>query len=720
MSFDSASIISSRAEGSIGWSLLERLSADFKDAEPLAAIDSWDVQGTAELEGSTVLDGKNAYQLLQKEAFGSNFEGTSFLFNYVLLLTSVVILDAYERGQERFLSSRTFKVDEEILDLDGPYRGARTEKRPAGFSLQKFLFELFGLMVPLTLVGSMPQYLPLYWLSATVAVIAFWAVLRKSSSLNNHSCGDESGQKLKRIATDESPRIDTQGRGKSGSSSKMKRVARSRSSSRSGAPKAGAAKTRTSRGDADQGRISAEECTPTFDKQSGGPAPTSSSALTNKSSSASIHYRFVSEYKACMMCATSLMILAVDFPSMFPRRFSKVMHQGYSPMDLGVGSFVFANGLISGSGKQTALLRNMERRTSPTSPWKKRAQTHLPLIILGFGRFFWVWGMAHYVPNEEYGVHWNFFCTLAVVRILGDGWEAFLESVYFLLGMSATALGRADEIIPQEEERATRGGKASRKNVKAVSSVMRFFVQVLPALAVCGGLEMWLNVYGGRAWMLASDDMVPRDTFLTANREGLISCVGFFGLYMAASSIGRQGLENFAFLRCGIASGAIVAFAPETPARRCCDLPYVMHIISCNCVLVAALRARDEIAQEVSSEVSAGTDENSSATASSLDDGAKNGVGNGTRSDHPRKSLASRKPPPSSRRQPLPLVLEGLQGSQLFFFLVANLLTGLVGKLFWTLLMPFWHAVAIMFIYSLTWMTAAYVLATYQIKVKFW
>lgn len=55
------------------------------------------------------------------------------------------------------------------------------------------------------------------------------------------------------------------------------------------------------------------------------------------------HVPGLSSHRAALLLGTCASILAVDF-SLFPLRLAKTAREGYSLMDLGSGSFVFAHG----------------------------------------------------------------------------------------------------------------------------------------------------------------------------------------------------------------------------------------------------------------------------------------------------------------------------------------------------------------------------------------
>ena len=117
-------------------------------------------------------------------------------------------------------------------------------------------------------------------------------------------------------------------------------------------------------------------------------------------------------FKGLGSLVTCVSILAVDF-SAFPRRSAKTCEFGISLMDIGGAFFVVSSGL--------------------TSRWARGLAPHMSLlskqtvIIVGLGvaRLAAVKFFDYQEVAEEYGVHWNFFFTLASVWVLSDIAHAF-------------------------------------------------------------------------------------------------------------------------------------------------------------------------------------------------------------------------------------------------------------------------------------------------------
>uniref|UniRef100_A0A8B9TP47 Phosphatidylinositol-glycan biosynthesis class W protein n=1 Tax=Anas platyrhynchos TaxID=8839 RepID=A0A8B9TP47_ANAPL len=108
---------------------------------------------------------------------------------------------------------------------------------------------------------------------------------------------------------------------------------------------------------------------------------------------------------------TSIGILAVDFPQ-FPRRYAKAETYGTGVMDLGVGAFIFGNALVCPEVRQKSYVTQAK-----FSHLAKQFFSIWPLIFLGVGRLLSVKSIEYQEHTSEYGVHWNFFFTLAFVRL---------------------------------------------------------------------------------------------------------------------------------------------------------------------------------------------------------------------------------------------------------------------------------------------------------------
>ncbi|KAF5389291.1 hypothetical protein D9757_003397 [Collybiopsis confluens] len=189
-------------------------------------------------------------------------------------------------------------------------------------------------------------------------------------------------------------------------------------------------------------------------------------------------------YRAHMLLMTCLAILAVDFP-VFPRSLVKCESFGVSLMDIGVGSFVFAQGIASA----IPLIRTPSHLASPLPPKIFSAvRKSLPIIILGLIRVLLVKGTEYPEHVSEYGVHWNFFITLALVPIM----EVLLHPL--MIHMSVTAIGLVVAILQQ----------------------------------------FLLSKYHLSDYVLDA----PRLNVISANKEGLVSLLGYFAVHLLGLTTG--------------------------------------------------------------------------------------------------------------------------------------------------------------------------------------
>jgi len=109
------------------------------------------------------------------------------------------------------------------------------------------------------------------------------------------------------------------------------------------------------------------------------------------------------------MILTMLCILGVDFAS-FPRSWAKTETWGTSVMDVGVGCIIFSSGLVS----------SVQFRTGSSPPFKASVRSSLSMLIMGLLRMAMVKFFGYQEHVSEYGIHWNFFMTLAVLPILSN------------------------------------------------------------------------------------------------------------------------------------------------------------------------------------------------------------------------------------------------------------------------------------------------------------
>ncbi|KAL6304631.1 GWT1-domain-containing protein [Sparassis latifolia] len=185
-------------------------------------------------------------------------------------------------------------------------------------------------------------------------------------------------------------------------------------------------------------------------------------------------------YRAHMLLLTFLCILAVDFP-IFPRSLAKCETFGASLMDVGVGSFVFSSGIVSA----IPLIKTPSYLSEPLIP-KVIVVTRkcAPLMLLGVLRTLSVKGVEY---PSEYGVHWNFFFTLAFVPIL----QVLLHPLMLRLPISLLGV------------------------------LVSLFQQLILSAGLMG-------------FVLTS----PRVGLIGANKEGIVSLTGYLAIYLLGISTG--------------------------------------------------------------------------------------------------------------------------------------------------------------------------------------
>ncbi|KAG6782505.1 hypothetical protein POTOM_011912 [Populus tomentosa] len=250
----------------------------------------------------------------------------------------------------------------------------------------------------------------------------------------------------------------------------------------------------------------------------------------------------VSSYRVLVMIITFLCILAVDF-KIFPRRHAKTETYGTGLMDLGVGSFILANALVSRQARSVSLVN-----------WKAAVQSTSPLLLLGFARLLTTRSVDYQVHTGEYGVHWNFFFTLAAVSIL--------TSII--------------NIPPQ------------------YSGIF--------GVAILIGFQYWLS-HGLNVYLLSDE----RGTdILSKNKEGIFSILGYWGLYLVGVQLGyylffgnrpTTALRTIKWARVRVSFISLVFWLVtvlldrhvERVSRRMCNLAYVTLVLAQNLQLKASI-----------------------------------------------------------------------------------------------------------------------------------
>uniref|UniRef100_A0A915PSH3 Phosphatidylinositol-glycan biosynthesis class W protein n=1 Tax=Setaria digitata TaxID=48799 RepID=A0A915PSH3_9BILA len=255
--------------------------------------------------------------------------------------------------------------------------------------------------------------------------------------------------------------------------------------------------------------------------------------------------KFVTYMRSMGLITTAIAILSVDF-DVFPRRFGKTYTYGRSVMDLGTATSVYCSAVVDVF--KDFLIRN---KFSPSQRrhFSRKYSSSIILLCLGFGRSCILYLLNYPIQITEYGVHWNFFITIAllktVVKLLGRRYHLFFGII--------------------------------------TAAVYQY-------LLVEKHLEDWLL-----------SENSSRDTFIAMNREGIFSLFGYLSIYYFASAIASFMYSTGIRLKSWfyrtfqlIMIAALLFFAQKLaemltgpPSRRIANLSYVMEMLVFHTVCMA-------------------------------------------------------------------------------------------------------------------------------------
>jgi len=254
--------------------------------------------------------------------------------------------------------------------------------------------------------------------------------------------------------------------------------------------------------------------------------------IENLQSTKKSYSRIIENFRGQILIVTCISILSVDF-SIFPRRYAKTENYGYSGMDLGVGLFALAHGMVSS-----------EARNKQTS-FKELFLENFILLILGLIRLISIKYFSYIEHISEYGIHWNFFLTLCFMKLIGNYLLIITKKIFLLIIMILII----HEII-----------------------LLRYF---------------HFDNY-----LILSDNL--RKNFIDANREGIFSLGGYVCLYLIGIYIGRLIINNegnYRFKQMIIQFSIamiILCGISFNPSRKLCNFSYISSTTGLACMCMAS------------------------------------------------------------------------------------------------------------------------------------
>ncbi|XP_060769288.1 phosphatidylinositol-glycan biosynthesis class W protein [Neoarius graeffei] len=364
---------------------------------------------------------------------------------------------------------------------------------------------------------------------------------------------------------------------------------------------------------------------------------------------------FVTAFRVLVNVKTAISILAVDF-SVFPRRYAKTETYGTGVMDFGVGAYVMANAMVCPEA------RGKKVQGSKLSHLAKQLFSVWPLVVLGFVRLASVKSSGYHEHVTEYGLHWNFFFTLAIVRVVAS----------------------------------------------AILAMFPINISWLLSLLISGAYQVVLETTDLKRFLTQNAE---RSSFVQANKEGIFSVVGYVAVYMAGVQVGVYLMQTRTLVKDWIrvlwklllgSFGLWVALHAcqthiEPVSRRMANLPFCLWTIAQSLFFLSCLGLAD-IALLFAKVVS-----NFSAVSASW---------NPRRHSETEQKIRS--------KLDALCLIQSVSRNQLLFFLLANVMTGLTNILVDTLKSNDFFAVCVLLSYMFINSLIIFILHVNNITIKFW
>ncbi|KAF8059100.1 esf1 [Scenedesmus sp. PABB004] len=284
--------------------------------------------------------------------------------------------------------------------------------------------------------------------------------------------------------------------------------------------------------------------------------------------------RYVSVFRGGVSLLTCAAILGVDFAA-FPRRYAKAEAYGAGLMDRGCGGAT----------------RRAGRRAAGAARWARRVargvRAAAPLVALGGARLVVVGALGYQAPLGEYGLHWNFFFTIAAVSLaslaapLPPRWlgpaglaVAALHQAALSLDLGLTPAGRLAAWVaaplPAEARRRLGWGASNKEGLASLPGYW--------ALHLLGGAA---GHHLAASWTAAS--AAARACLGAGFKPG--GAAGTGGSGRAAAAVAECARVVWSWVGCllladGAVWGALLAAEAwaEPISRRSCNLAYVLWV----------------------------------------------------------------------------------------------------------------------------------------------